>query len=134
LVAEYTPTGASAVGARLQINGDTGSNYNFVRMIVDSAGTISSASNTSQTFLQPSFTSQVKSLTTVNILDYSATDKHKTLLIKSGNTNTTGSFTTFLNYQSGRWANTSAVTSVSLFTSADQFAAGSTFYLYGIEA
>ena len=62
-------------------------------------------------------------------MDYSATDKHKTMLSRGGSS----SFGVGMN--AGRWANTSAVTSVLVIgQSGLDFAAGSTFYLYGIEA
>jgi hypothetical protein len=64
-----------------------------------------------------------------NFMDYSATDKHKTVLIR-GNTpqNTAnqpiaaGAF---------RWANTNAVTSIEVFMG-NNFDSGTTFSLYGI--
>lgn len=63
----------------------------------------------------------------MQIMDYSATDKHKTIL---NNEDATGSEVAASAY---RWANTSAVTSIQI----DQlfgtnFVSGSTFALYGI--
>jgi len=64
----------------------------------------------------------------LNIMDYSATDKHKTVLSRidapSSATNTAV----------GRYASTSAVTQLTLFHSTGNFAAGSTFALFGIAA
>lgn len=65
----------------------------------------------------------------VQIMDYAQTDKHKTVLARGnwagGDVNATAS----------RWASTSAVNSVSVLVSgAGNFAIGSTFSLYGIEA
>lgn len=65
----------------------------------------------------------------VNIMDYSATDKHKTILTRTG----TGQNATFA--IAGRWASTNAVTSVGLVSpdsATKTFAIGSTFALYGI--
>jgi hypothetical protein len=63
------------------------------------------------------------------IFDYLSTNKHKTALVKAG-TSITG---TYLGTAAGvgRWATTSAVSTLSV-VSATSFAAGNTFYLYGI--
>lgn len=67
-----------------------------------------------------------KGMFIMQIMDYSATDKHKTSLIRS-NTNER------VHAIIGRWANTSAVNSVAIAPiSGANFLTGSTFYLYGI--
>jgi hypothetical protein len=61
------------------------------------------------------------------IMDYSATDKHKMYLSRSNNA---------ANGVAGlgaRWANTAAITSIAL-TSGANFATGTTFSLYGVIA
>lgn len=65
----------------------------------------------------------------MNLLDYSATDKHKTSLIRFGEASGSmvGAYAT-------RWANTAAVTSLVLKTNSGNFQAGSTIAIYGIEA
>jgi hypothetical protein len=74
---------------------------------------------TSSTFFTGSF----------DIMDYSATDKHKTVLMRVGNT----SYATTM--AAGRWANTAAVTGVQFFSPGGaNFTAGSTFTLYGVSA
>ena len=74
-------------------------------------------------------TSGVFGFLKMQIMDYSATDKHKTIL---NNEDATGLEVSASAYT---WANTNAVTSIEI----DQllgsnFASGSTFSLYGIEA
>jgi hypothetical protein len=65
----------------------------------------------------------------MNIFDYSATDKHKSRLVKTTNTNAIS-----LVYTS-RWANTAGVTSLSYDSATGgQFVSGSTFALYGVIA
>jgi len=63
-----------------------------------------------------------------NIMDYSATDKHKTVLnridISANGTSAWGM----------RWANTAAITSIELFAASGSYAAGSTLALYGVSA
>jgi len=65
-------------------------------------------------------------LFTNNIMDYSATDKHKTVLTRS---NRAGSGVTAL---VGRWPSTSAVNTVKIDGNFVNFTSGSTFALYGI--
>lgn len=64
----------------------------------------------------------------VNIMDYSTTDKHKTVLTR---TNIPGNFT---NMSAGRFASTSAVTKVALRIVGGSFYPGSTAALYGVAA
>jgi hypothetical protein len=64
-----------------------------------------------------------------HIMDYSATDKHKTTLFRSNRAS--GGVLA----QAGRWANTAAITSVAISGGLSQgFAAGTTLSLFGIEA
>jgi hypothetical protein len=66
---------------------------------------------------------------TTQIMDYSATDKHKTTLSRGS-----GAGINAIAF-AGRWANTAAVTTVSVvYPGGGQFTVGSTFSLYGIEA
>jgi len=111
------------------LNSDAGANYSGVTM----SGNGSSASSASGTGLTrvdaPSDSTSFDVLWTVDILDYSATDKHKTILdryTKAASLTRAGCY---------RWANTSAVTTVTFRGGDSQtkpFAAGSTFALFGI--
>ena len=109
----------------VQLNSDTGSNYSYV--FARSSGSSRGTSQTAMRVYDHLNTDQ--STFILQIMDYSATDKHKTMLSRGGSS----SFGVGMN--AGRWANTSAVTSVLVIgQSGLDFAAGSTFYLYGIEA
>jgi hypothetical protein len=113
---------------RLQFNGDTGSNYSYVRAF-GGEGTADSTSGTETSLrTQTGNASSGNSFGGVffysNIFDYSATDKHKAVLSRS-----TSSFTSML---AGRWANTSAITSIKIITTSGDINSGSTFALYGI--
>jgi hypothetical protein len=68
-------------------------------------------------------------LITVDILDYSATDKHKSVLSRA---NAGGG----VNANSGRWPNTGAINTITLAIgfSSTTFVIGSTFALYGMSA
>ena len=109
----------------LSINGDTTSaNYNRVVMYGDGTSTGSAASSTRS---MASFGTS-PAMWIGQLMDYSATDKHKTLLYRNDKSNeivVAGAF---------RWANTAAVTSVTIEATSNTFTAGSTFSLFGIEA
>jgi hypothetical protein len=63
------------------------------------------------------------------VMDYSASDKHKTVITHSH------SVTDSENLTVGRWASTSSVTSLSVTTTnTDTYGIGSTFILYGVLA
>ena len=63
-------------------------------------------------------------------MDYSATDKHKTFLTRIADK---GGYGDYVVAAASRWANTSTVTSVTVFGTAN-FQIGNTFNLYGIAA
>jgi FAD/FMN-containing dehydrogenase len=67
-------------------------------------------------------------LITVQVMDYTATDKHKTALVRSNN----AAFG--VEAHAVRYASTSAVTSLLVFPSSGNWAAGGTFSLYGVVA
>jgi len=113
----------------MRFNGDTAANYSNVRMI----GTGSSASSYADTqgyaYIGVEVDSSGFAIVT-QIMDYSATNKHKTLLSRG---NQGGGWVTA---HAARWANTAAITSVSVLANASGvvFYAGTTFSLYGVVA
>lgn len=62
----------------------------------------------------------------LQFLDYSAIDKHKTAVMRTSGTHEVG-------MTAGRYGSTNAITSLRMFTSST-FVAGSTFSLYGLVA
>ena len=126
LVEETIGTGSSVNGYH-RFNSDSGSNYSYVFMLGNGSST-SSSSATSTEFYGANASATNKGFARHQILDYSATDKHKTILtIRT-------SEQADIMALAQRWANTSAVTSLSITTPLNQFAAGTTFHLYGISA
>lgn len=103
-------------------NNDT-NNGNYSTVVASGSG-VGAGSNTFLTG-SPVHTNG-RDMLICHIMDYTATDKHKTLLITSNNASVA------TNIRAYRWASTSAVTSVSFRTQAQSFAAGSTFSLFGI--
>ena len=116
----------------IRLNGDSGANYTMVYM----AGNISSSASQSGTggsatsLWSGRFNNADGNNAITQFLDYSATDKHKTVLSRGNLGLVAGlAVVTFVN----RWANTSAITSMLLFPEdGGNYAAGSTFALYGI--
>lgn len=129
LVLVAMPIGTTANGLWIRFNNDTGTNYPVVQM----TGNGSTASSTVSTSLNY-ITSGQDMATTVglsvilNIMDYSQTNKHKTVLIRADR------FSTGTRASATRWASTNALTTITLSHQSDQLATGSTFALYGIAA
>lgn len=129
LVVVIQPIGTSLVGGQLRFNGDTGTNYLTAHLQQDGTS-ISSASQSGTTALNMAnfCIFQNGSIWKVNIMDYSATDKHKTVLIRGANAQRAeGTEATF-----GRWTNTNAITSVTIRPNSGSMSSGTTACLYGI--
>ena len=114
------------IGYRL--NSDTGNNYSSVYMLGWSSSPNAFSGFTSgESFGRFGNGNTSDFETTVfNLLDYSATDKHKAALSR---TNIVSLYTVAY---ATRWASTSAVTSITFFPDSGNFAANSTFALYAI--
>jgi hypothetical protein len=116
-----------------RFNGDSGANYNKVGMYGagSASGSFSGLNETSAQFagiIGNAGGTTKYSPATLNIMDYSASDKHKTTLSRYGDT------TDAAVAMAQRWASNSAVTSILLLPSAGSFNTGSTFTLYGVIA
>lgn len=128
LVCEYTSdSGENFIGIRL--NSDSDANYSQVLAEGSGSAASSSSSTGNGNFnglvnLRASTTN--RALHIFQIMDYSATDKHKTMLLRAN------SPASRVNMAAGRWANTAAVNTVTVIAELNQIASGSTFYLYGI--
>ena len=115
----------------IRLNGDTGSNYSYVNMRGESGSALSNSATTNRLFAG---TPQLPAANTwqmqMQLMDFSDSTKHTSTLTRVGN-NTTGTYVTpGVHAIASRWANTAAVTSISIETSADSFSAGSSFFLY----
>ncbi len=108
----------------LRLNGDaTTTNYSSVTIQGDGTSATTSSSNT---FGLSSLSAASVSTCIVEFLDYTATNKHKSYLIRTGRPDSSTQF------RVGRWANTAAVTTLGLVTGSTTYAAGTTFALYGV--
>jgi len=131
VVVNGTPSGAGGVNYRA--NGDTGSNYSYVSMR-NNGSSPSSEAGTLTVFLgqNSSSTSGTRLMNVFQIMDYSATDKHKTGLARASyNQSSNSADVTEAN--AVRWANTAAINSLTVL-SAVNLNIGTTFSLYGVIA
>ena len=119
-------------GILMRFNSDSSSSYWRHFLYADGASISSNGySGTSIEYVYGTTSSQLASsfgANVVDILDYQNTNKNKTVRILSGvDVNGTGGF---LQFSSGSWSNTSAISSISLTFA---FAQYSSFALYGIK-
>lgn len=125
-----SPTQTAQVRPLIRFNSDSGANYNEIRMVGNGSATSSAAFSGSHFDATGFFASYNSQFTVLGqVLDYSATDKHKTVLFRAdGSSEATIA-------EAGRWANSAAVTTVS-FVSANgsSFPTGLTIALYGVSA
>ena len=115
----------------VQYNSDYNNNYSFVRMQGDGSAAYSDAtsatSNASAGFVGN--TSSGGANVIHQIMDYSATDKHKTTLVRGNNASGNVSAV------ASRWANTAAINTIWItLSSYSNFTVGSTVALYGVSA
>jgi hypothetical protein len=114
-----------------RFNADTGSNYPMVNMYGNGSSATSASTNSTRFFVGygVTFNNSDISNAVINVMDYSATDKHKSVLVRDNNSSVA------TEAQAGRWASTSAVNSISLFFNfGASWQVGTSFALYGIAA
>lgn len=130
IVASIVYTGSGQGYSALRFNGDTGANYNRVQMNGNGSAAQSNAiANETVAYLHNSSNDTNPTQITVDIMDYSATDKHK-LSLSRGN-----SASAQVSAIAGRWASTSAITSVTFLANlTGALPTGSTIALYGVVA
>ena len=123
LVIVFDGTSVANVDANFEFNDDgTNTNYNFVFM----SGNGSTASSSSANSWNWALIRTDRTMVVTHIMDYSATDKHKTSITRNNiAANSTGAY-------ASRWANTNAINKIELTAGGTSFASGSTFALYGI--
>jgi hypothetical protein len=113
--------------SNFRFNSDSGSNYSRVFAFSEAGGSPVSGSGTG-TSLQVFGLRTTVGVSISQIMDYSATDKHKTVLTR---TNTPDHL---IWMSAGRWANTAAINTIQLNAFSGSFAIGSVISLYGILA
>ena len=114
----------NAVNLFARANSDSGANYSEV-FAWGNGSTTSSGFTTGLTGFPIGFSYNTLRDMTANFMDYSATDKHKTALVRHGHN-------IYVMMAASRWANTNAITSLTIIASSGNLLEGSTFSLYGI--
>ena len=117
---------SSAAGVYTRFNNDSSSTYTMVRMVGTTSGTASSVANQVGSFDFQGVSSQLDPTTIrIQIMDYSATDKHTSILVRSDRASNNA-------YAgAGRYPQTTAISQIEFFAT-QNFAAGSTFRLLGV--
>lgn len=110
----------------LRFNSDTGSNYSYTAL--EGNGTSASsyrASNQTRLWFT-SYYSASRSMSIINIQNYSNSTTYKTAVIRHNNASV------YTAASVGLWRSTSAITAIELFPTSNNWATGTTFTLYGI--
>lgn len=108
--------------AQLRFNGDSGSNYSYVR----ATGPVFSDSGTNTSTYRLARIGASQSTIVIQIMDYSATDKHKSLLGRSMESSSA------VEMAAARWANTAAINSINFGLNAGSYQVGTRISIYGI--
>ena len=110
----------------MQLNSDTGSNYSMTRIYGQAAST-GSDRNSNLTFAPIGTVSTTQNVSVVQFQNYSNSTTYKTILTRNGIADVATYGIVAL------WRNTAAITSILINNNAAiNYAAGSTFTLYGI--
>jgi hypothetical protein len=122
---------ANQSDVRVQFNSDTATNYSN-HGLYGSGASATANGNANTTFGYGGLTGDTTrcGVTIIDILDYTNTNKYKTLRNISGvDQNGSG----YVEVQSGSWRNTAAITSITIFTNGANYTQYSSFALYGIK-
>jgi len=133
LVARFT-TATSGTTFDVRLNGDSSTSYSHVGMNGRSNGANSfSFNNTGSCQLLGNAFGTSAAQCIFQLMDYSATDKHKTALSRA-QSEENGTAMNLTNAYAVRYPSTSAITSLSChsFSGSVSFATGSTFSLYAV--
>jgi len=129
-------SGAGNEDLMVRLNGDTGSNYTRHALFTQGS-TASAQADSSQTaariadnFVVESSSSNIYGGFILDILDFTNTNKYKTLRTLFGaDRNGAG----VVGFHSNLWMNSQAITSILIYPAGNNFAANSSFTLYGIK-
>ena len=132
-IGKSTLSGTSGADFALQFNSDTASNYNGHQLYGDgssaAAGVTDGTSSLYIGWIPRAGVTPFGGYVT-DILDYTNTNKNKTIRSLGGWDNNGAGFVIF---RSGLWRSTSAVTSITIIQPSGNIAEGSSFALYGIK-
>jgi hypothetical protein len=129
-----TDRAVSYTATNWRFNSDTSSNYSYHALTGDGATATADAGASTTRYIDyingASSTASAFSVTVLDILDYTNTNKYKTTRILNGyDANGSG----VINLFSGNWRNTNAITSITLTATSGDLVQYSSFALYGIK-
>lgn len=110
-------------------NDTTAGNYFGVTAYAFTSGNTSGTFNSAPDVMYLPRSGDAFGVSSLQIMDYSTTDKHKSLLWRF---NTKGSPTDLAGMGAIRWANTAAVNRITFYTTSGAIAQGSTISIFGI--
>jgi len=118
---------------QMRFNGDSGSNYGIHRLYRAGSTPVSTSSLTQTDIrlnmaISESGEANAFSPMILDILDYSNTSKNTTIRALSGQKD----WNIEVDFTSGLWLNTAAISSITIFTGATNMASGTRFSLYGV--
>lgn len=120
----------------MRINGDTGNNYSRHQLRGDGTNATAGASlssNLMQISGAPgSIDTSFPMASVTDIIDYASTSKNKVTRTLAG-VDTNGTLDQAINMTSNIWLNTSAITSLTIFSTGTVFSTGTSIALYGIK-
>lgn len=125
-------TVTSGAAAWLRFNSDTGANYSETYLEGSGSAALSgmNAPATKLTMVSTFFSTTQPSFVTADIFSYAGSTNKTCLMEHNQDFNGSG----YVGRKVGLWRNTAAITTVTLSTSGNQFATGTTATLYGIKA
>jgi hypothetical protein len=126
LVLVVAGTTSASTGLYLRLNGDTAANYTAIYAYGTGSVAVSNTTILMNGLLFGNFVSANQSVAINQLMDYSATDKHKTMIGRINQPSNDVIMT------ATRWANTSAVTSIQLLPQTGTMSVGMTASIYGI--
>jgi hypothetical protein len=136
-VARSTFAGGASGGVGIQLNSDTGNNYDSHHLLANGSS-LSSSAFTSQAFIFVGWTTgagaaaNIFSPTVFDILDAYSTTKNKTVRSVTGGMPAATGGSIYL--RSGQWRNTASITSIKIDPrDSTSWVAGSRFSIYGIK-
>lgn len=137
-VRAFMPVTSNNNAPYIRFNSDSGNNYTVHTVIGVNNGSVNAQSATSQPYINIAgfwfgIQTDYPGVSVVDILDYSNTNKYKTVRALAGqdNNSTLGS----TGMSSGLWLSTNAITSISIILSgATNFSSNARFGLYGIRS
>lgn len=117
---------ASGNNCLARFNGDSAGNYPVIALMSNGSTSQTFTSTYSSIDLAATTGGSTPVSSNLQIFDYTQTDRHKSTILRSADTVNQNAL------QIQRWANTAAITSITISMSSGTFSAGTNFALYGV--